>query len=521
MMRRILLATAFLAFVATPALAQVQECAAYIDLINTVVDGPDDAERQRAITSLTDIVATPRCFARFLISRASPDGKSVFRRFLARFEGERSDKQEGATAAGSGSTTVVAQGATARVLSAAAEYGVLTQASKDGIVTLRGNLAGLPSALVSHDVFPYCVDSDKVNQFCVARSPLSVLRKFSFGVSFDPSRNETLTTETAAPPGEDVQEVTFTASNREIAGFSVRGEIWNHRDTTSETFKKAWREKVGPALDVQSAELLSAGNFIDDIISLPGYDAWRMRNRAVVAAAGRDRKKVVDAVTRALEELSVEVQKMKNSEERLAALYGAYNRFFMASDDLIDALATASVLAVEYTHNIPLAQPSTSNLRVIYDQPFSKKVKLVANFAVTLYDDEPEDPAAGGRFRDVQAGAQLDVGLGDTAIGAAVFSLAGYFQNQRAAAILRVDPATPLSGVIFAGLPEGAKEVFTNTGNIWLAQAKVSLTPAGKSVTVPVSVTYSNRTELVDGPTWRGQIGLSYNVDALFAGLAR
>jgi len=115
MMRRILLATAFLAFVATPALAQVQECAAYIDLINTVVDGPDDAERQRAITSLTDIVATPRCFARFLISRASPDGKSVFRRFLARFEGERSDKQEGATAAGSGSTTVVAQGATARV----------------------------------------------------------------------------------------------------------------------------------------------------------------------------------------------------------------------------------------------------------------------------------------------------------------------------------------------------------------------------------------------------------------------
>jgi hypothetical protein len=220
-------------------------------------------------------------------------------------------------------------------------------------------------------------------------------------------------------------------------------------------------------------------------------------------------------------ELAAEAEKLEQYQLRVLAVSGAYNRFFLAQDAFIDTLATASVLAVEYTRTMPAAQPTTHNLRVIYYQPFSTKTKLVANAALTAYDDEPADTAAGGRLRDAQAAVQLDRGLGTTAIGAAVFSIAGYFQYQRAASILKIDPAQPLPGVTFVGLPDGAKEVFTKTGNIWLAQAKVSLTPAGKSVTVPLSITYSNRTELVDTPAWRGQVGINYNVDALFAGLAR
>jgi len=97
--------------------------------------------------------------------------------------------------------------------------------------------------------------------------------------------------------------------------------------------------------------------------------------------------------------------------------------------------------------------------------------------------------------------------------------IAGYYQRQQSPAILTVDPAKPLPGITLVGLPAGAKEVFPKTGDIYLAQARLVVTPSGSSVTVPFSVTYSNRTELIDKPTFRGQIGISYNFDALFAGL--
>lgn len=506
-----------MALVASPAAAQVDECGSYIRLIDALVEGTDP----QAAMKLTDVGQTARCFAEFLAVQGSPGGESVFRNFVRRFQGSRTDRQAGTTTAGAGTTTVVAQGPVARVLSVASEYGALTQSSNKGIVTLRGNLAGLPSALLSHDVFPYCIESDTVSAFCVNGSLLSVLRKVSFGVSFDPSRQATLTATPTTPAGGPSQQVTFTASQREITGISLRAELLNRRDTTSAEFRDTWKAAIATGLDQAATDLMSAGTFFEDVMELPIYDEWRTRSRRAIETAGRDRGQIVRATTQALQELTAAVRAMPDYQTRLAAMQGAYNRLFQRQDEVIDAVATANVLAVEYTLARPASQPSTSNYRVIYDQPLSRKTKVVANAALTHYVDTPADAAAGGRIRDAQIGVQLDRGLGDTAIGAAVVSVAGYFQYQRAASIFTIDPANPLPGVTVTGLPDGATEVFTKTGHIWLAQAKLTLTPATSSVTVPVSFTYSNRTELVDKSTWRGQIGLSYNVDALLAAVRR
>jgi len=80
-----------------------------------------------------------------------------------------------------------------------------------------------------------------------------------------------------------------------------------------------------------------------------------------------------------------------------------------------------------------------------------------------------------------------------------------------------VDGANPIPGITFTGLPANTSTVFAKTGNIWLVQAKLSVVPSGKSVKIPISVTYSNRTELVDKPTWRAQIGVSYDFDSLMS----
>jgi hypothetical protein len=59
--------------------------------------------------------------------------------------------------------------------------------------------------------------------------------------------------------------------------------------------------------------------------------------------------------------------------------------------------------------------------------------------------------------------------------------------------------------------------VYAARGVINIAQAKFTLNPANSGFNIPVSVTWSNRTELVTSPAWKGQIGISYDLDSLFS----
>jgi hypothetical protein len=157
---------------------------------------------------------------------------------------------------------------------------------------------------------------------------------------------------------------------------------------------------------------------------------------------------------------------------------------------------------------------------LILDLPLTTRTKLVANGAATFYDALPPDMPAVSRYRDAQFGLQLDHGLGQQSIvGPAVVSLAMYYQYQHSPALLKIDPLTPIPGIAFTGLPANARTIFPQKGDLWLGQAKLSLTPPGSSIKVPLSVTYSNRTELIDTPTWRGQVGLAYDLDSLLGAL--
>jgi hypothetical protein len=86
-------------------------------------------------------------------------------------------------------------------------------------------------------------------------------------------------------------------------------------------------------------------------------------------------------------------------------------------------------------------------------------------------------------------------------LGSAALDTAIYYQYQHAPAILNVTPATPLPGVAFTDLPASATSVFADTGNIILGQIRLVLAPGTSSVRIPISITGSNRTELINKPT--------------------
>jgi hypothetical protein len=171
------------------------------------------------------------------------------------------------------------------------------------VVTLRGNLAGVPSALVKHDIFPYCVGAEARNDFCVGGSMLSLLRHVSFGVSFDMT-HETQTTAVAAGTGSaGTQPVMFTANRNDISAISARVELWNHRQITSTAFLEKWKAQIPAAMDRSATDLLViAGTFYDDVTSQTGYDPWHVKHLALVraAAATRNRQQIVAALDDAL-----------------------------------------------------------------------------------------------------------------------------------------------------------------------------------------------------------------------------
>jgi len=509
-----------------PAEAQIENCRFYKETIDAIVAARTSAEVQSQMQKLFDIGQAPRCFAMFAGGLAEFDRASL-QDFVRRFESSRPDKQSGGGAGATGSTSAVAHGPTARVLSVAAEYGALTQSVTGQVVTIRGNLGGLPSAIVRQNVFPYCMEGEPQNGYCVPGSLISILRRASFAVSFDTNRtNQTITGTpgTSAPAGNTAPVVTFTARKQEISSISGRLEIWNQRDVTSTEFREKWKQRVGAAMEEASTDLLeTAAEMAEEVTDLPGYKDWYQQSVARITAPVDDRQDVVAELDAALEELLALVRiGVPNYRARAAAALAAYGRYFAAQDELIDSLATKSVVAFEYASNRPIGQPDLHNVRFIFDFPLNKQTKFVANSAFAFYKSVPEDARNSvKRFRDAQIGMQLDHALGRNSLSsAATVSIAGYFQYQNTPAVLELDPANPLPGIAFTGLPSNATTVFTRTGSIVLGQAKLTLVPGGSSAKIPISLTYSNRTELINKPTWRGQVGVTYDFDSLFSALA-
>ncbi len=407
---------------ASPAYAQIEECPFFRRQIDALVAG-----QAAAAVNILDPGQGARCYAVYV---AGGDGFSrlSFSDFVKRFESSRSDKQSGAGTTASGATSVVAQGPAAKVLSVAAEYGAVTQDVNGQVITLRGNLAGLPSALVKHEIFPYCVGSEMSNAYCVNGSLLSLLRRVSISASFDATRG-TQATVTPAPAGgtsATPQPVVFTASKNEVSAVSARVELWNHRDTTSQDFLAAWKKKVPDAMTQTSTDLLqAAGTFYEDVKSAPGFAAWNTKHLGLIRAAGTDRKQIVMALKTALGEFLTLARTVPMFQEHADAALASYSKFFLAQDELLDSLNT-TVVAFEYANNRPAGQPPTSHLGLIADIPLAAQTKAVLNAGVTFYDDQAAVAAIGAsRLRDAQAAVELEQSLGTSALtGPLVFSIA-------------------------------------------------------------------------------------------------
>ncbi len=483
------------------ALCQATElCPALKEALAAFQMETDPWRKERLLRNVTEVERFSRCYLEFVHATLG------FKDFLRRIEVLRTDRQSGAGPSSAGGTTLVARGAAARTLSLAAEYGAVTRSVSGQVITFRGNLAGLPAALVRKDVFPYCDPRTPTTQqpdFCVESSGLGRLRKLSFGVSLDASRSTASPLAAPAPADSGAAPVVRLFGDRtELSSFSLRYDLWNRKDVSSPLFQKAWQDKLAEQRRIpELARKLSAGlePVFEKLGTSQAYAVWQAETRERIRTAadpeGALRSQMSRLVTLLLEENIV-------TAEDVRELRRLFSRYGFEQDELMELTGSQPVIAVEYSYSRPLLEVPESALRFVFDLPVSKRWSLAVNTAWTFHQGVSEN--ARSRVRPLKAlelGAQAERVLGGLpSLGPVTLGAAVYVEYRNSSPVLR----TPRWDVVVA-----------EVGTIAAAQLKLTLGPPG-GVRFPIAVSYSNRTELFPTPAWRVQLGLSYDFDFLF-----
>lgn len=510
-----------------PAIGEdISQCKSRFEAVYTSPSG--SSARLVAVNTLLKFNEYPACLARLII-KSQPMERAAFADFVKFLEAHRMDKQEGATTGSGGSTNLVSKGIAAQILSLAAEYGALTESVNNQVVTVQGSLDGIPMALLRQDLLQYCPKGNPtVEEICVHRTLVNWLRRISYGVSFDISRNSQSVagTPTGTQQG-NTQQVTFTPDQHQVSSVVGRLVLWSTRDATSDSFQKQWRSALiangagantsspSPAfIDSAAGNLLKAGKALLDDVGTTFTESQSLHD---ALNAAPDQVSVDTLVGNAIsDQLKSDAKLVQNAGSFLQSL----DKFVAEEDAFVTALAEKPVLTLEYNNNRPVGQSPVSTFRLIFDKGFTKEWSLTANGAVAMNDENPPATVPGAsRLRDAQFGFQLQHNFSSFIFSSpAALSGSYYFQYQNSPAILNVTPGTPLPGITITGLSPNATQIFSQKGNLHIGQIKLMLGVGQSTMRIPLAVSYSNRTELINKPLWRGQIGITYDFDSFLGG---
>jgi hypothetical protein len=425
--------------------------------------------------------------------------KLAVNRFKADVDEVRVDKQVGSGSSSSGSTSLTSKGSVPAILGFAVENGALESSTSGTTITFRGRPVQIVQALQDIGF----TDSYKVIE---NNQGLGFLNRFSFAVSFDTSRSN--------------QTSTFTGNANQLSEYSFHVDLINHRDPRDKRYDPKWNElQTGVAQEMAN----NLFKVTDEILMSDNYQAvfspWLDATVDQIADAILQNGKVKDndALNKVLDEQlgSIPLPTSPTSLTTISAFAQSTDKMLAARKDILSFVGTAAIFTFDYTgHRSSPAvapQPSlpdTSNFKLIAEFAPIPGGSFTSNGSVTIFNSRPQTVAA-NRVRDAQFSSQLDIPVAKSIpkIGNVVLSFSGKFEY------IPDDVLTPAaSNTIF-------EPGLALRGNIGLGQAKVTIPVKGSSVKIPLSLTVSNRTELIKENDVRGNIGLTFDLDSIIGRL--
>lgn len=403
----------------------------------------------------------------------------------------RGDLQTGATSGASGSTSAVVSPLLPAIFGAAFENGAITRTVSGSTLTLKVNPAGL-----------ICAAREDGVRAVALHDPAACNRAWSrlgLTTSFDTSR------------GDKKNALDrLTTLDSQFSELTVRYELINHRDVrlsrlaSAPEFTEAGFALTRIVSDLTRALEPSLARLRDDLTAITTASAWS------TATAEEKRLRVTNAVTAVVTETAL-------SPTAIAAARSQWLRTLEAYGRVERDAAGALVVTLDYTLQRPdLAAeelaggivakgerpPDVHALRLVAAKAPLPNLDVTTNGSVAFFGDTR--PGMRGPVRDARVGVEGKWKLR---------SLRGYGRPTLSfAALYTFLNQSPLGlGVAVNGIG------VTERGHIGVLQTKFELPTANNSLRIPISVTYANRTELIKESDVRGQIGISFNLDSLFA----
>lgn len=388
-------------------------------------------------------------------------------------ENARTDKQLEVNEAQSGTTSLVSKGGIPAVLGFATAYGALTRSEEGTTITFTLNPVGLASALAERGYITSFQTETPFERF---------LRNFALGFSFDASRGDT--------------GGVFTGGPQQLSGLSVRYNIINRRDPRERRYTDDFvnlARTQGVPIAGDYARLIRRA-FLNPT---PSIAEWaRKTDEALQRAAPGQEKRVLEEQLNKfpISDLPPEVDAIINSLARNLA------GFRSARDELLKRVSSGLVLTLDYSLERRGDLPDLSNIRFIAEKgPYDGKIDLTFNSSVSFFHSRPTGANA-NRLRDFRFAGQIDVPLRETRwTGKPLLSFAGRYQR------LLEDETLPNGGTLSA------------KGDIAVGQLKLTIPVRGTAFKIPLSLSFSNRTELLDEKEVRGNFGFTFDMDSVFA----
>jgi hypothetical protein len=432
---------------------------------------------------------------------------SGYKSFLTAIENDRADVQTGSSPSSSGTTSVVSKGVAAQILSLATEYGALSRTSSTTVTTFRGKPTGIARLLKGDEAFPYCAIYDFSCESGLAR----ILDGSSFYVSFNTTPSNSTSASTSTTPSDNSS--ILNASAKQVAAWGARYDF-HVRKKPADIAKDYAKQFNSTVTNAGAAYALAVQSLLGKIPEQQ-LTNWQAKYVALLQSdATADPGEFTKALSQAVKDLADLAQKadpqFKAASDLVVTRMSSY---FVSRDKLMDDYINRQTYSISYDNTRAANQPSQSSIKFILSARMPKFAQVTANGTVEWYDQILKSNVS--RFRDAQFALELDHTFGKTDAQLTPSLSAGYYFQYMVDNALLTLPSTALAPGTSIQLPGNASELLNTKGPIHLGQVKVTFKIKNSGVSIPLALTFSNRTDLIKATEVRGNFGLTFNLDNL------
>ena len=433
---------------------------------------------------------------------------SGYKSFMRAIENDRNDVQTGTSPSSSGTTSVVSKGVAAQVLSLATENGGLSRTDSKTVSTFRGNPTGVARLLKGNEIFPYCAIYDFACESGLSR----ILDGASLSVSFNTTPSNGTSTSASATTTNNSQ--VLNVSSKQVAGWGVRYDFHVRRRPAdiAKNYGAQFKDTVRTA---GAAYALAVQTLLEKIpqAQLTNWEAHYIS--LLQSDSTADNGGFTKALSQAVSDLADLAQKadpqFKGASDLVITKMSSY---FVSRDKLLADYVNRVTFSISYDDTFPANQPNQSSAKFILSAR-PKIAQITGNGTIEWYDQILNSNVS--RLRDAQLALELDHTFGKTDAQLNPSLSAGYYFQYMVDNALLTLPSTALAPGTSIPLPGSASQLLNTKGAIHLGQVKVTFKVRNSGVNIPLALTFSNRTDLIKGTDVRGNFGLTYNLDSLFA----